>query len=94
MALCEDGSLWQLVYGTSKWNRLVTIPEKPTQLKELRKILPDRLVDRIQEYGINSIHELTSLTREEMLSIPGVGSKTFFEMEMRLNEVDIFFKEY
>lgn len=92
VALCADGTLWQLPQGGHEWVLLEGIPEQPTSVNDLEMELPKKAIANLQKAGVRSIEALVSLTKEEASAIPGLGAKTVFDIESELKSLGLRFR--
>ena len=88
IALCDDGTLWELVlstYGQDEidWVRLKDIPQneeeisKPVRMtEELRSIFNMRTINCLSSAGIYSMDDLLQKTELDLLKIPSLGKLT------------------
>ena len=88
IALCDDGTLWELVlstYGQDEidWVKLKDIPQneeeisKPVRMtKELRSIFNMRTINCLSRAGIYSMDDLLQKTELDLLKIPSLGKLT------------------
>ena len=88
IALCDDGTLWELVlstYGQDEidWVRLKDIPQneeeisKPVRMtEELRGIFNMRTINCLYSAGIYSMDDLLQKTGLDLLKIPSLGKLT------------------
>lgn len=93
VALCLDGTLWQLPQRGKEWLLLEGIPARPTNINDLEMALPKKAVANLQKAGIRSIEALTGLTKEEASGIPGLGAKTVFDIESELKSLGLHFRK-
>lgn len=92
VALCVDGTLWQLKEGSKEWVLLEGIPEQPTSVNDLEMYLPKKAIANLKKAGVCSIKALIDLTKEEASEIPGLGVKTVFDIENELKSLGLRFR--
>ncbi len=92
VALCVDGTLWQMPQGSNTWVLLDGIPAQPTRINDLEMELPKKAIANLQKAGVHSIEALVSLTKDEASAIPGLGAKTVFDIESELKSLGLRFR--
>ena len=51
--------------------------------------LSNRAYYALRRYGISTIGDLTALSNQELMNIPGMGTKTINEIQTKLNDMDL-----
>ncbi len=92
VALCEDGSVWHIALGESKWHKFPNIGDHVCQ-KDGERFAKMEIVDldistrtknALQRFGIRSVQQLKEMTEIELRELPSVGDRSIYEISQAL----------
>ncbi len=92
-ALCEDGSLWSMAAEEQRWRRCEDIQSTEEARRNRQEMmlkaldLSNRTFRALSGAGIANVHQLINLSIRDLKTIPRLGAKSIYEIEMALKAV-------